>query len=75
MTRRLTTAKGQVRPDHPTPPVPLRLAPSGGGQAAQASIPQDGQGGAEGPGPEGGAAPEQDLPTEEGTVEGEYREV
>jgi molecular chaperone DnaK len=30
----------------------------------------DGQGG-----PEGGAAPEADLPTEEGTVEGEYREV
>ncbi len=30
----------------------------------------DGQGG-----PEGGAEPEVDLPTEEGTVEGEYREV
>jgi molecular chaperone DnaK len=44
-------------------------------KAGSAVYGQPGADGGPGFGPEGGAAPEQDLPTEEGTVEGEYREV
>jgi molecular chaperone DnaK len=44
-------------------------------KAGSAVYGQPGADGGPGFGPEGGPAPEQDLPTEEGTVEGEYREV